>query len=385
MSALPPQPIGQSDAFHSLLAHVSDAAALEMPVLVVGERGTGKELIASRLHFLSPRWETAYVRVNCAAFTDESLDAELFGRAAGRSQSEQTGRFEEADGGTLFLDNICSVSNRMQEKLLRAVEHGSFEPHNSTETIEVDVRIVTATGSDLPRAVAQGQFRADLLDRLAFDVITLPPLRARPDDIQPLSDYFGRKMAVKLGGDQFPGFAAEVMETLLSYAWPGNVRELKNVVERSLARHFLKDESLSTVMDTAIFDPFDGPWSQMLSLAPLVAPLSAPMSAPLLTPASVAPPASHPSNMPSMVSLTSPDFAAAPEQQAPAAGAPAQPGDPGATAQTQDFSERVMVFERGLIDEALFSNKNHQGQAADYLGLTYHQFRGLLRKHGMKK
>ena len=259
MPALPPQPIGQSQAYLEILDKVSDAAALDRPVLLVGERGTGKELIASRVHFLSPRWERVFITVNCAAFTDERLDEELFGQSFLDGREDTNGKFYHADGGTIFLDNIGTVSPRLQEKLMKAIEYGRYEASGEHSEQEVDVRVIAATVKDLPLAVQQGEFRADLLDRLAFSVLTLPPLYSRREDILPLSEHFGRKMAAELGADSFPGFTAEAREALLAREWVGNVRELKTVIERNTARSWLLDESLSEPIRHLEFDPFSSP------------------------------------------------------------------------------------------------------------------------------
>jgi psp operon transcriptional activator len=347
MSAISQQPIGRSAIFYALLDKVSDSAALEKPVLIMGERGTGKELIASRLHFLSPRWEQNYIRVNCAAFTDEMLDQELFGQSFLDGREDTNGRFYQADTGTLFLDNIEVTSLRLQEKLMRAIEYGNFEAGLETEEQEVDVRILAASGRDLRVCVQEGTFRADLLDRLAFDVVHLPPLRIRPDDVLPLTEHFGKKAARDLGADTFPGFTAEAMAKLESFHWPGNVRELKNVVERNLAASFLADEALSTPINELSFDAFEGPdWLQLIETNQQ-------------TPDSV---------MPTHKKETSQDEKATSQESFQAS-----------------FQERVLTFERRLIDEALSLHNHHQGNAADYLDLSYHQFRGLLRKHGLKK
>lgn len=343
MSAISQQPIGQSPAFHALMDRVSDAAALDRSVLVVGERGTGKELIASRLHFLSPRWEQTYISVNCAAYSDQLLDEALFGQSFFDGRSDIDGQFVRADGGTLFLNNIEQVSLRLQEKLLQALEYGIIDPLGSPDTQEVDVRVICAASSDINKAVSEGCFRADLLDRIAFDVIGLPPLRDRIDDVIPLSESFGRKMAVSLGTESFPGFTAEAMAALMGHSWPGNVRDLKMVVERSTAKAFLEDESLSAPIAALVLDPFKD-----------IAGLSASL---VVDPA-----------IPAIIENGG-------ELAAP----------PPAVPESKAFSERVVVFERGLIDEALIVTKNHQGRAAEHLGLTYHQFRGLLRKHGLKK
>ena len=357
MSAIPAQPIGQSDSFHALLDKVSDAASLDRPVIVVGERGTGKEMIASRLHFLSPRWEAQFVKVNCAAFTDEMLDRELFGETFMDGQDDTNGRFYEADGGTIFLDNIDVLSPRLQEKLMRAVEYGEYEAGGETHTQQVDVRIVTATGIDLPAAVTRGEFRVDLVDRLAFDVITIPPLRYRPEDIAPLAEHFGRKIAASLGAESFPGFTPEIMVEMETRSWTGNVRELKAVIERNVAQAFLRDESLSLPIASLSYDPFEGPYRLRETAPAPAAPIYKPIYKQNPSPVIGAPNA------------------------APAADANKEP----AREMTKGFADRIMTFERRLIDEALKLSDGHQGKAAKYLDLTYHSFRGLLRKHGLKK
>lgn len=305
-------------------------------MLVVGERGTGKELIAARLHFLSPRWDKTYLAVNCAALSDELLDSELFGHEAGAftgASKRRQGRFERADGGTLFLDEIATASSRVQEKLLRVLEYGEFERLGGEATIKVDVRVIGATNIDLPGAVKAGEFRADLLDRLAFDVITLPPLRVRRADIIPLAESFGRRMAAELGAESFPGFSADVLDFMIGHDWPGNVRELKNVAERAVGLSILDDNSFAGPVDDITLDPFETPW--------------------------------RPGG-----------------QNAPKTAGAAQPDLPPATT---DFYKRVNGFELSLIKEALRISDGHQGKAAKYLGLTYHSFRGMLRKHGLKK
>ena len=228
-----------------------------------------------------------------------------------------------------------------------AVEYGRYEASGEHAEQEVDVRVITASAIDLPASVARGEFRGDLLYRLAFEVLTLPPLRARRDDILPLADHFGRKIAAELGAESFPGFTAEASEALLARVWTGNVRELKTVVERNTAKAWLADETLSEPIGGGLagpieFDPFDGPYR-------------------LRDPATIMQPAAH----------------------SPAAKTPAV--ENATAAAKAGFQTRVLAFERKLIDEALLISDNHQGKAADHLELTYHQFRGLMRKHGLKK
>lgn len=317
-----------------MLEHVSRVAPLDRPLLVIGERGTGKELIGARLHFLSRRWDRPFVKVNCAALSDDLLESELFGHEAGAftgAARRHVGRFERADGGTLFLDEIATASSRVQEKILRVVEYGELERVGGSATLSVDVRVIAATNVDLPARAAAGTFRADLLDRLAFDVVTLPPLRARPEDIPLLAGHFAVGMARELGLPEFPGFAPAALEAMAGHGWPGNVRELRNAVERAVAKAPRFDRPL----DTVDIDPFRSLHRPRDAVAP-------PPAAPLI--------------------------AEVPEEDGPADG----------------YHERVRRLEAGLLTRALAENQHHQGRAAAQLGLSYDQFRGQIRKHGMK-
>jgi len=251
--------IGEAPAFLEMLEHVSGAAPLAKPVLVVGERGTGKELIASRLHFLSQRWEQPLVKVNCAALTESILESELFGHEAGAftgAVRAHRGHFERADGGTLVLDELATISLRMQEKILRVIEYGELQRVGGSDTLSVNVRIAGSTNADLRALVREGRFRDDLLDRLAFDVITVPPLRDRTEDIMPLAYAFAVNMVSELKQKVFPGFTARASSMLLRHDWPGNVRELKNAIERSVYRA----SDLENPVNDIAFDPFDSPF-----------------------------------------------------------------------------------------------------------------------------
>ncbi len=190
-----PQLIGEDPSWLEAQEHVSRLAPLDRPCLIIGERGTGKELIGERMHFLSKRWDGPFVKVNCAALSEQLLDSELFGHERGAftgATERRLGRFELANGGTLFLDEIATASMQVQEKLLRVVEYGEFQRLGGEKVQRTDVRVVAATNVDLPSKAAKGDFRADLLDRLAFDVVTLPPLRVRMADISLLADFFAR-------------------------------------------------------------------------------------------------------------------------------------------------------------------------------------------------
>ncbi len=325
--ALPPL-LGEAPAFRDMLAQVSRVAPLDRPVLVVGERGTGKELVASRLAFLSPRWDKPLVKLNCATLAESLLDSELFGHEAGAftgAARRRAGRFELADGGTLFLDEIANASLNVQEKLLRVIEYGSFERVGGNETLEVDVRIIAATNVDLPHRAAAGTFRDDLLDRLAFDVVTLPPLRERPEDIPLLAEHFALAIAREMGREGFPGFTHRATTSLAAHSWPGNVRELRNTIERSVARAELAEQPI----DEIAFDPFASPFR----------PGKAPRTGPELAPAIAVNGASLPA--------------------------------------------RIRQFEAALINEALVACRYNQRATAAHLGLSYDQLRHYLKKHGI--
>ncbi|MQR99796.1 phage shock protein operon transcriptional activator [Gluconobacter aidae] len=327
-----PTPIGRAPAFLEMLDQVSRLAPLKRPVLVIGERGTGKELVAARLALLSDRWDRPLVKLNCAALPEALLDSELFGHEAGAftgAQKRRLSRFERADGGTMFLDEIGTASQAVQEKLLRVIEYGSFERVGGSETIRVDVRLIGATNADLPAMAREGRFRADLLDRLAFDVVNIPPLRARPEDIPLLAGHFATRMSAELGRKVFAGFTERALERLQAYDWPGNVRELRNVVERSVYRMDRPEKAL----DEIVLDPFV---------------------------------------MPDWQSVQIPHVAAA---AAPAEGA--VPSFP------RDFDADVRTHERALLEAALREAQFSQRRAADLLGLTYYQFRHHLRRHGL--
>jgi len=331
--------IGESTAFLDAVERTSRAAAMSRPVLVIGERGTGKELVAERLHRLSPRWGEPLVTLNCAALPETLIEAELFGHEAGAftgATRAREGRFEEADGGTLFLDELGNLSMAAQERLLRAVEYGEVTRIGASRPVRVDVRIVAATNEDLPRLAEAGQFRADLLDRLSFEVITLPPLRAREGDIAVLSDHFARRMATELGWDGWPGFAPAAQRALLAHDWPGNVRELRNVIERAVYRWDEPDEPVAEI----VFDPFDSPWR------PPPAPIRAARPA---------------------------------EAAAPPAQRPARTDFSGVT----DLRAAVDAHERAILEHHLQRHRWNQRRAAAALGLSYDQLRHAMKRHGL--
>ncbi|HEY4162156.1 MAG TPA: phage shock protein operon transcriptional activator [Dongiaceae bacterium] len=330
-----PSLIGSDPSFLEALEQVSRLAPLERPALIIGERGTGKELIAERLHYLSRRWDRPLVKINCAALSESLLESELFGHEAGAftgARARHRGRFERADGGTLFLDEIAAATPRLQEQVLRVIEYGEFERVGGDSVMRADVRVIGATNVDLAEQAERGSFRADLLDRLAFDVITLPPLRGRPADIVELAEAFGLGMATSLGLPVFTGFSETAEAALQAYSWPGNVRELRNVIERSVYRAGPTETPITDI----VFDPFSSPWR----------PNSAVKGAAVketVSPSRV----DHPS-LPC------------------------------------DFTALVGEFEAALVSRALAAASGNQAQAAQSLGLGYHQFRRLYGKYRRK-
>ncbi len=326
--------IGNSAALAMALDQISDVAPINRPILILGERGTGKELAAERLHFLSLRWDSPLLKVNCAAIADQLLESELFGHETGAftgATRSHKGRFERADGGTLFLDELATMSTRLQEKLLRLVEYGEFERLGGQEALKVDVRIVAATNSDLPALAKQGKFREDLLDRLSFDVVHLPSLSQRKGDIHELAQHFAFGMCTELGWSLFPGFTDNAQQQLLNHSWPGNIRELKNAVERSLYRWGDADQAV----DKIVLDPFKSP------------------------------------------------FAAAPDTTI---ALPAQ-GDSEFETQAEkepiNFNVYMNATEKQLVQEALARNGHNQRLTAQSMGLSYDQLRGMVRKHDL--
>jgi psp operon transcriptional activator len=315
--------LGQSEAFLNFQERLSSVAQVDRPVLVIGERGTGKELAAKRLHYLSKRWQEPLVELNCAALTPTLIESELFGHEAGAftgAGRRRLGRFEAANGGTLFLDELGSIPLEVQAKILRVVEYGSFERVGSTESVRVDVRLVGATNADLAQLADEGQFMRDLLDRLSFEVLYLPPLRERREDIMLLAEHFAARMSHELGRDEMPEFSLEVVRKFEEYPWRGNVRELKNVVERAVY------QSDSPLVEEVVFDPFR------------------------------------------------PDTCTRVEEAAPLP-APRQDGP------LPNIREAVEQLEVELLQRALLRTRYNQREAAGLLGITYNQFRGLYRKY----
>jgi psp operon transcriptional activator len=320
--------LGQSEPFLNLQEQLSRVAPIDRPVLLLGERGTGKELAASRIHFLSGRWKGPYIALNCSALPPSLIESELFGYEKGAftgAERRRTGRFESAHGGTLFLDEIGNMPLEVQEKTLRLVEYGSFERVGSSRSIEVDVRLVAATNMNLAKRTREGHFKADLLDRLSFEVVFLPPLRERTEDIPLLTNHFASRMAFEIERPEMPIFAPETMALLENYPWPGNIRELKNVVERAVYR--TDDVAIREI----VFDPFEN--FHMREDLPNVPKLSVDPQVPVMDD--------------DLLNMS--------------------------------LKDAVRELKVRMMNRALTSARHNQKKAAHILGLTYHQFRGLYR------
>jgi len=366
--------IGQANVFLEVLEQISQVAQLNKPVLVIGERGTGKELIAARLHYLSQRWDQHYQKLNCAALNESLLESELFGYEAGAftgANKRREGRFEIANHGTLFLDELANTSAMVQEKLLRVVEYGEFERVGGSKTIKVDVRLVAATNEDLPSMAANGEFRADLLDRLAFDVITIPPLRERREDIMLLAEHFAINMTREMEMELFSGFSSKASDILLNHSWPGNIRELKNVVERAVYRN----NNPHVPVHEIVLDPFASNFrpQQRIKIHK-----SAPTQ---FTPAS--------NNAVNSVENSSSSNLAdsLPAEQINPIEAltnNTHPQDNNLTKNIQfpiDFKAHSQNYEIEILKQALKECQYNQKRTAEKLSLTYHQLRGYLKKY----
>jgi psp operon transcriptional activator len=256
--------LGRSPAFLEFQTNLSRAAKVNRPILIIGERGSGKELAAVRAHYLSQRWDAPLVTLNCAALNPNLIETELFGHEAGAFTGAlrmKPGRFEMANSGSLFLDEIGLVPLETQEKILRVVEYGEYERVGGTQTLEANVRIIGATNADLGELCAQGRFKQDLLDRLSFEVLFLPPLRSRREDILLLAEHFAARMARELK-TAVPVFSKTAVRQLLEYPWPGNIRELKNTVERAVYR------CEGSEITGLSLDPFINPFAPAETAAP---------------------------------------------------------------------------------------------------------------------
>jgi len=316
---LGPFVVGESAAMRDVVRAVERVAAIPRPVVILGERGTGKEVVARAIHAVSVEARAATVRstddppplvvVNCAAFTESLLESELFGHEKGAytgADATVPGKFEQADGGTLFLDEIGFLSLPCQQKILRVVEYGTFTRLGGTDEWHVDVRIIAATNADLQAKIAHGEFLPDLYDRLAFEVLQLPPLRERTEDISALAQRFLQRFAEEIPSFRGKRLTAGALRALKGYAFPGNVRELKNIIERAVYR--------SETDEIARED---------------------------------------------LGALNAGD-------ETPRGGT---------------FKERIAEFERRMVLDAMADAEGNRARAARALGLSYHQYRYYLAKH----
>ncbi|MBX3157251.1 MAG: sigma-54-dependent Fis family transcriptional regulator [Deltaproteobacteria bacterium] len=319
------QIVGDSAAMRTVMTKIEKVAPVPRPVLVLGPRGTGKELVARAIHTLSPRASEPYVTINCAAVAESLLESELFGHEEGAftgATKQKEGKFELADGGTLFLDEIGNMSLEFQAKVLRVLEYQRFERVAGSESIQVNVRVIAATNADLKQAIADGKFRPDLYDRLAFEVIQLPALKQRLEDVPVLAAHFLTRFRQEVAGITVKEISADALDHFAQYDYPGNVRELKNIVERAV---YMAQGEVLTGADV--------------------------------------------------------DGALPPEAQTPApAAAFAFRDDP-----RLPLDERVEAYEAFLCRDALEKTRFKQKEAAQLLGITYDQFRQRYRKYGLGK
>src|SRR5688572_13652087 len=308
----------------NVMTKIERVAPVPRPVLVLGPRGTGKELVARAIHTLSPRASEPYITINCAAVAESLLESELFGHEEGAftgATKQKEGKFELADGGTLFLDEIGNMSLDFQAKILRVLEYQRFERVAGSESIQVNVRVIAATNADLKLAIADGKFRADLYDRLAFEVISLPSLAQRLEDVPTLATHFLNRFRQEVAGITVREISAGALDRFAAYDYPGNVRELKNIVERAV---YMATGEVLTAADV--------------------------------------------------------DAALPPEALSPAA-----PGLAFHDDARLPLDERVEAFEAWLCRDALERTRFKQKEAAQLLGITYDQFRQRYRKYGLGK
>jgi psp operon transcriptional activator PspF len=318
------QIVGDSQPMRTVIAKIERVAPVPRPVLVLGPRGTGKELVARAIHTLSPRASEPYVTINCAAVAESLLESELFGHEEGAftgATKQKEGKFELADGGTLFLDEIGNMSLEFQAKILRVLEYQRFERVAGSESIQVNVRVIAATNADLKQAISDGKFRADLYDRLAFEVITLPSLAQRLEDVPTLATHFLNRFRQEVAGITVREISAGALDRFAAYDYPGNVRELKNIVERAV---YMATGEVLTEADV--------------------------------------------------------DAALPPEASSPQATALGFQDDG-----RLPLDQRVEAFESWLCRDALERTRFKQKEAAQLLGITYDQFRQRYRKYGLGK
>jgi len=317
--------LGESEAFREFKEKLHKIAKIDRSVLVIGERGTGKEIAANIIHVDSSRWQKKLVTINCAALTPSLIESELFGYEkgafTGASTSGGKGRFEEAEGGTIFFDEIGMIPISIQTKLLRVVEYGTYEKVGSSKTQKANVRIIGATNLDLKKLCDEGKFKRDLLDRLSFEVVYAPPLRERDKDIMLLAHHFANAMAIECGNLNEITFSKGIIESLNSYNWPGNVRELKNVIERAVYK-CQKDKITEIVLD-----PFKNPYKNIAK-----------------------------NKLSAIVDML----------------------NEGTISNLEKVKQSIDIL---YLKSALNKAENNQKKAAEMMGLSYDQFRGFYRKY----
>lgn len=343
--------LGQSDIFLSFQEQLSQAAQIDRPVLLMGERGTGKELAAARLHYLSSRWQAPLVTLDGATLASTLAEDALFGHEAGAftgATSRREGRFERANGGSIFLDEVGNLSLTMQEKLLRIIEYGHYERLGGNERLQADVRIIAATNANLAAMSKAGTFRADFLDRLSCIVIHVPPLRIRGDDILLLAEHFSRYLAVELNRPA-PHIGQHARSMLQEYAWPGNIRELKSVIERATL------QQTNGHIDSLEFSPLTPPWATLV----------------------------HSNGVPSQqaTSMDESSSFSASRTKAPSLTATNDIAHLSIPNVPFSLKEQRDILEQHALKQALYAARHNQRVAATLLGLTYDQFRGLYRRH----
>ena len=394
--------IGESEIFYKFQENIRKAASVDRSVLLIGERGSGKEFAASRLHYLSSRWKNSFIKLNCAALPPSLIESELFGHVKGAytgAERERKGRFEEAHTGTLFLDEIGLIPFEVQEKILRVVEYGTFERVGSSETLEADVRIIGAANQDLPALCREGKFKQDLLDRLSFEVLFVPPLRTRGEDIFVLADHFAQKMGKELGRSGRISFTEKVLAELNSYSWPGNIRELKNTVERAVYR------AEGSIIDSIELNPFVNPYSEPENHFKAAEEKAGTAE----KGGSFSNEAEEKLNLNSEQEIPPYILTAGDHQHFHEYDHPAEKTDPYKADSQMSFSEKILeelikelieqagiitadndsadfnavtdLVKRQLIVSALEECGNRQKQAAAVLNLSYDQFRGIYRKY----
>jgi DNA-binding NtrC family response regulator len=318
------QIVGASPQIMEVVRRIERVARIPRPVLIVGERGTGKELVARAIHAAGGDGHRPMIVVNCAAFPDTLLESELFGHEKGAftgADGLAHGKFELASGGTLFLDEIGHMSLPFQQKILRVVEYGTFTRVGGAEEVRVAARIIAASNTDLQHRMEEGSFLRDLYDRLSFEVIQVPPLRERTGDVELLARHFFSQFMQEIPALRGKRLSPSAIDVLKGYSFPGNVRELKNIVERAVYRDTSNE----------------------------------------VTPEDIG-------------MLPSP----------PAAG-PGKPGEPPAAVAGGGFYRQVESYKRQLIQIALHAAAGNQAKAARDIGLSYHQFRYYLRKYGTEE